>query len=218
MTQESWTFSPLPAFLFCRSQMFLAWQGTHVPCLPWLVASPHSAVCSPWKFRALLLPSCLSSLASLRLLPLSPATAHLNLVLRPSAQTSQMIAKIWPSLSKILRITGGSLSWSSYMAFLRVHSLPLSMGAPCWAPLSKVVLPACCGRAYSPSPLPAAVLLLHSKPLLRTVCASNLEEERDISAFVPGQGLPLSPISCGDGYSEECFRVGWCSPSKERHP
>lgn len=61
-----------------------------------------------------------------------------------------MLAKIWLSLSKILRITNGSLNWPSYMAFLRVHSLHRSVGALRWAPLSKVVLPACCGEGLLP--------------------------------------------------------------------
>lgn len=140
MTQEPWTFRLLPRFLFCISQMFL-----HAPCLPSL-SSLFSC-----RFRALLLPSCLSSLASFSLLPLSSAPAHLNLVPRPSAQASQMLATIWPSLSKISRITRWSLNWSSDMAFLSIHSLHLSIGAPRWAPLSKVVLPSCSGEGLLPT-------------------------------------------------------------------
>lgn len=80
------------------------------------------------------------------------APAHLNLVHRP-AQTSQMIAKTSPSLIKVLRVTKGSLNWSWYMTFLRVHSLRLCMGASCWTPLSNV----------APPVLPVVALLLHSK-------------------------------------------------------
>lgn len=174
------------------------------------------------------LPPAILSMASLNLLLLSPLPAHLDLGHRPFAQTTRMIAETWPSFFKVLRITRGSLNWSSDLAFLRVHwpcqstshvcSLEPSVGHCCL----DVVLPPCCrdglisdtsanGSALNKSPFNVP------STLLRVIYSSTLKEERGISASYQSRVcLPYHYFLSDEKCSLTYFTVKLSNPLKGR--